>query len=271
MSRLSAHTPRGTCAHDCPRRRQIYDTTLRDGSQQEGISLTVDDKLPRRRAARPSRRRLHRGRLARRQSEGRGVLPAGRRRAEAGARPRSWPSARRGDAGGRAEDDDALRASRRRRHRGRLHRRQVVRPPRHRGPAHDASRKASRWSADSVAFLRAVGLRVFFDAEHFFDGYAATAEFALRVLEAAEEAGAEALVLCDTNGGMLPDDVERDRGRRAPPDLRHHRRALPQRCRLRRRQHPRRRPPRRDAGPRLRERLRRAGGQRRPLGRRSRI
>jgi 2-isopropylmalate synthase len=52
-------------------------------------------------------------------------------------------------------------------------------------------------------------LRVFFDAEHFFDGYRRDPEFALRVLSAAEEAGAEALVLCDTNGGMLPDEVER--------------------------------------------------------------
>ncbi len=62
---------------------------------------------------------------------------------------------------------------------------------------------------DSVAFLRAEGRRVFFDAEHFFDGYVADAAFAFRVLAAAEEAGAERLVLCDTNGGMLPFDVAR--------------------------------------------------------------
>jgi 2-isopropylmalate synthase len=60
---------------------------------------------------------------------------------------------------------------------------------------------------DSVAFLRAEGRRVFFDAEHFFDGYRSDPAFALRVLRAAEEAGAERLVLCDTNGGMLPNDV----------------------------------------------------------------
>ena len=62
---------------------------------------------------------------------------------------------------------------------------------------------------DSVAFLRAEGRRVFFDAEHFFDGYLADPGFAMRVLEAADEAGAERLVLCDTNGGMLPFDVAR--------------------------------------------------------------
>jgi 2-isopropylmalate synthase len=62
---------------------------------------------------------------------------------------------------------------------------------------------------DSIAFLRAQGRRVFFDAEHFFDGYVADAGFAMAVLAAAEEAGAERLVLCDTNGGMLPFDVAR--------------------------------------------------------------
>jgi 2-isopropylmalate synthase len=62
---------------------------------------------------------------------------------------------------------------------------------------------------DSVAFLRAQGRRVFFDAEHFFDGYAADPAFSMSVLAAAEEAGAERIVLCDTNGGMLPSDVAR--------------------------------------------------------------
>ena len=60
---------------------------------------------------------------------------------------------------------------------------------------------------DSIAFLRREGRRVFFDAEHFFDGYRSDPAFALATLEAAAEAGAERLVLCDTNGGMLPQDV----------------------------------------------------------------
>ena len=63
--------------------------------------------------------------------------------------------------------------------------------------------------ADSVGFLRSNDLRVFLDAEHFFDGYKANPDFSLRILQAAEEAGAEALVLCDTNGGTLPYEVER--------------------------------------------------------------
>ncbi|HEY6531773.1 MAG TPA: citramalate synthase [Acidimicrobiales bacterium] len=65
---------------------------------------------------------------------------------------------------------------------------------------------------ESVAFLKSEGLRVFFDAEHFFDGYRANAEFALRVVEAAVVNGADAVVLCDTNGGSLPHDVQRVTG-----------------------------------------------------------
>ena len=61
--------------------------------------------------------------------------------------------------------------------------------------------------ADSVAFLVAQGKRVLFDAEHFFDGFALNPGYALACLRAAGEAGAERLVLCDTNGGSLPSQV----------------------------------------------------------------
>ncbi len=64
--------------------------------------------------------------------------------------------------------------------------------------------EGERMVADSIALLRAEGRRVFFDAEHFFDGYRANRGFALDVLRAAQAAGAERLVLCDTNGGVLP-------------------------------------------------------------------
>lgn len=63
--------------------------------------------------------------------------------------------------------------------------------------------------ADSVRFLKAHGKEVIYDAEHFFDGYADDAEYALNTLRAASEAGADCLVLCETNGGALPHDVER--------------------------------------------------------------
>lgn len=61
---------------------------------------------------------------------------------------------------------------------------------------------------DSVAFLRAEGRRVVYDAEHFFDGFAANPDYALQTLQAAAEAGAEIAVLCDTNGGSLPEHIE---------------------------------------------------------------
>ncbi len=61
--------------------------------------------------------------------------------------------------------------------------------------------------ADTVGFLRAAGRQVFFDAEHFFDGYKNDAAYALRALGAAVREGAAGLVLCDTNGGSLPHEV----------------------------------------------------------------
>ena len=62
---------------------------------------------------------------------------------------------------------------------------------------------------DSVAYLKSQGRTVFFDAEHFFDGYNSNPEYAVAVCAAAAEAGADAIVLCDTNGGMLPRDITR--------------------------------------------------------------
>jgi 2-isopropylmalate synthase len=61
--------------------------------------------------------------------------------------------------------------------------------------------------ADSVAHCKAQGREVIYDAEHFFDGYKANPEYALQTLRAAEAAGASVVVLCDTNGGTLPEQV----------------------------------------------------------------
>jgi len=61
----------------------------------------------------------------------------------------------------------------------------------------------------SVAYLKANGKRVIYDAEHFFDGYKADSSYALETLKVAIRGGAETVVLCDTNGGTLPWDVER--------------------------------------------------------------
>jgi len=185
----------------------IFDTTLRDGSQQEGLSLTVDDKL------RVAEQLDHLG-VTFIEGGWPGANPKDEEffaRAPAELRLSTatlvaFGSTRR--AGVRAEDDEVLR--------------QLVKAS---TPAVCIVAKASethvtealrttldealRMAADSVRFLRDHDLRVFFDAEHFFDGYRENPEFSLRVLQAAEEAGAEALVLCDTNGGTLPHDVER--------------------------------------------------------------
>lgn len=59
----------------------------------------------------------------------------------------------------------------------------------------------------TIVFLRENGKRVFFDAEHFFDGYKRNREYALKCLEVAYASSAEFLILCDTNGGTLPDEI----------------------------------------------------------------
>ncbi len=61
---------------------------------------------------------------------------------------------------------------------------------------------------DTVAFFKNKGKEVFFDAEHFFDGYEANAEYAMQVLKAADDAGADVLCLCDTNGGITPGRIQ---------------------------------------------------------------
>ena len=184
----------------------IYDTTLRDGSQQEGLSLTVDDKL---RVA----SQLDLLGVAYIEGGWPGANPKDDeffRRAPAELKLETstlvaFGSTRR--PGVRAADDDNLR--------------KLVKAntsavcivakawDRHVAEALRTDLdEAVAMAFDSVEFLRHAGLRVFFDAEHFFDGYKRNREFTMRVLDAAEEAGAEALVLCDTNGGALPYEVE---------------------------------------------------------------
>ncbi len=61
---------------------------------------------------------------------------------------------------------------------------------------------------DSVAFLKSKGLEVIFDAEHFFDGYKRNRDYALACLQAAVRGGADTVVLCDSNGGTMPHEVQ---------------------------------------------------------------
>ena len=184
---------------------EIYDTTLRDGAQLEGISLTVDDKL--RIAEQLDRLGVH-------YIEG-GWPGANPKDEEFFIRARTeltleqstlvaFGSTRR--VGGEAAEDATLanllaaetdvvcivgKASA-------YHVEEALRTSLDEGVA---------MVADSVRFLKSRGRRVFFDAEHFFDGYRDDPEFSMRVLQGAAEAGADCLVLCDTNGGSLPDQV----------------------------------------------------------------
>ncbi|GAI07408.1 unnamed protein product, partial [marine sediment metagenome] len=61
--------------------------------------------------------------------------------------------------------------------------------------------------ADSISYLKSNGLRVFFDAEHFFDGYKGNPKHTLEVVTTAATSGAEYIILCDTNGGTLPQQI----------------------------------------------------------------
>ncbi|MHB8594642.1 MAG: citramalate synthase [Acidimicrobiales bacterium] len=192
---------------ELPAAVDIFDTTLRDGSQQEGLSLTVDDKL------RVAEQLDHLG-VAFIEGGWPGANPKDEEffaRAPAELRLSTatlvaFGSTRR--PGVRAEDDEVLR------HLVKANTEAVCIVAKA-SEAHviDALRtsldEALAMAAESVEFLRSHGLRVFFDAEHFFDGYRDNPQFSLGILRAAEQAGVEALVLCDTNGGTLPHDAER--------------------------------------------------------------
>ena len=193
---VPAGTPLGDDFH-------VFDTTLRDGAQREGISYSVADKLA---VAR------HLDALGVGYIEGGwpGAMPKDTEffaRAAAGeltlrhAALVAFGATRK--AGTTADRDPQVRAlldaqapvvtlvaKSDRRHIERALRTDVT--------------ENCAMVADTVAFLRAEGRRVFLDAEHFFDGYRFDPDTALRVLDAAVTAGADVAVLCDTNGGMLP-------------------------------------------------------------------
>ncbi len=182
----------------------LYDTTLRDGTQREGLVLSLADKL----------------KIARRLDEAgfpyvEGGWPGSNPKDEeffAAARTMTWQTARLAAFGStrhRANtpaDDPNLRAlveaatpvvtifgkS------WLLHVIEVL------GATPDEN---LAMVGDSVAFLRAAGREVVYDAEHFFDGYKSDPSYALATLRAARAGGATTLVLCDTNGGCITDEV----------------------------------------------------------------
>jgi 2-isopropylmalate synthase len=182
---------------------QVFDTTLRDGSQQEGLNLSVADKL---------------AITALLDELGVGFIEGG------------WPGANPGDTayfaamadgavrlqnaelvafgftrrvGMRAADDPLTAALRDSRAPvvclvAKSHDRHVQQALR------TTLEENLAMVQDTVSHLRAGGQRVFVDCEHFFDGYRENRAYALQVVRTAAEAGAEVVILCDTNGGMLP-------------------------------------------------------------------
>lgn len=182
-------------------RVDLYDTTLRDGTQREGLSLTVEDKL----------------RIARRlDSFGVRYIEGGwpgsnpkdveffRRQSELelknaeitafGATCRSGSDAS-ADRNLAAIMESGVKVATLFGKSSTLHVQEVLRT------TLDENLRLIR---DSVAFLVGEGRRVIYDAEHFFDGHRLDSSYALQTLEAAAEGGAMALVLCDTNGGSMP-------------------------------------------------------------------
>jgi 2-isopropylmalate synthase len=181
----------------------VYDTTLRDGSQREGLSLSVEDKL----AVASHLDDLGVGFI---EGGWPGANPKDEeffRRAAAGAlslrhaQLAAFGATRK--AGAVAADDPQVRA---------LVDAQTpvvtLVAKSHVGHVERALRTTKDENLamvrDTVAFLVAEGRRVFLDAEHFFDGYLLDRDYALAVVRTAYDAGADVVALCDTNGGMLP-------------------------------------------------------------------
>ncbi len=186
------------------RRIQLYDTTLRDGSQGEGVNFSVEDKL-----------------LITRKLDELGFdfveggyplsnpkdfeyfqrvasLPLGTAKVVAFGMTRRKGVTAAEDTGMRALVDSQAPVVTIVGKTWDLHVFEVLR-------VDEAENLAM--IADSIAYVKSCGRRVFYDAEHFFDGYFANPEFALRTVTAAAQAGAEMVILCDTNGGRLPEEV----------------------------------------------------------------
>jgi 2-isopropylmalate synthase len=182
----------------------LYDTTLRDGTQREGLSLSVDDKLKIARALDGLGVHYIEGGWPGSNPKDAEFFQRIRDAGLAHARVAAFGSTRR--AGVRCEDDASLRAlveaetpvvtlvgkS------STLHVERVLETTRD---------ENLRMIGESVAFFKRLGKEVVYDAEHFFDGWALDPDYALGTARAAVDAGADWVVLCDTNGGTLPETV----------------------------------------------------------------
>ena len=185
---------------------EIYDTTLRDGSQGEGINFSVMDKL--RIAEKLDAFGIHyiEGGWPGSNPKDIEFFAEARRRKFRHARLAAFGSTRR--KGVAVENDDQVRLLLAAEtpvvtiygKTWLLHVREVLRAT----PDENLA-----MIADTVRLLKDQGRFVVYDAEHGFDGYKDDADYALATLQAAEKAGADIVVLCDTNGGSLPDEIRR--------------------------------------------------------------
>ena len=185
---------------------QLYDTTLRDGAQREGISLSVTDKLNiARKLDELGVHYIEGGWPGSNPKDNEFFARAGEMNLVS-ARLVAFGSTRR--PGTKVEEDPGL---------AMLLKAQtgVVTLVGKTSAMHVTNvlettlEENLRMISESVAYLKNRQLTVFLDAEHFFDGYKADPAYSIQALITARQAGADALVLCDTNGGSLPDEMAR--------------------------------------------------------------
>jgi 2-isopropylmalate synthase len=184
---------------------KLYDTTLRDGSQREGVSFSVKDKLKITRELDKLGVHFIEGGFAGSNPKDIEFFEAVKKLNLENAKVVAFGSTRRKDIP--ASEDAGIKAliatgASAACIVGKCWRIHVER-------ALKTTREENlRMISESVAYIKEHGMEVHFDAEHFFDGYKDDAEFAISVLKAAEDSGAECLVLCDTNGGTLPTEIK---------------------------------------------------------------
>jgi 2-isopropylmalate synthase len=185
-------------------RIHIYDTTLRDGSQGEGVNFSLQDKLLITQKLDELGVDFVEGGYPLSNPKDAEYFQAVRRLPLKHARVAAFGMTRKKNT--RAEDDASLKALLAAQTSlvtlvGKSWDMQVT------TVLGTTLEENLRMISDSVALCRAASREVFYDAEHFFDGFQANPEYALQSLRAAQDAGASVAILCDTNGGTLPDQI----------------------------------------------------------------
>ncbi len=190
--------------NDADQRIEIYDTTLRDGTQGQGVSLTGQDKLLVAQALDSLGVDYIEGGFPLSNPKDEAFFAEVRKLELRHARIAAFGMTRR--KGIKAAEDTGTQALVKSEapvitivgKSWEMHVREVL---------HASNEENLGMIADSIEFCAQAGREVIFDAEHFFDGWRANPKYAIRTLEVAREAGASRLVLCDTNGGSLPEQI----------------------------------------------------------------